>query len=34
MMSLDDEDERRELNILEPRPELSFCSLEQRMASF
>jgi len=34
MMNLDDEEERRELNILEPKPELSFCSLEERMGSF
>ncbi|KAK4449406.1 hypothetical protein QBC34DRAFT_380220 [Podospora aff. communis PSN243] len=34
MMNLDDEEERRELNILEPRPELAFCSLEERMGSF
>lgn len=33
LMSLEDEEERRELNILEPRPALYFCSLEERMGS-
>jgi len=34
MMNLDDEEERRELNILEPSPAVYFCSLEERMGSF
>jgi hypothetical protein len=34
MMNLEDEAERKELNILEPRPALYFCSLEERMGSF
>ncbi|KAK5651760.1 hypothetical protein OQA88_11722 [Cercophora sp. LCS_1] len=34
LMNLEDEEERRELNILEPRPALYFSSLEERMGSF
>ncbi|KAK3941856.1 hypothetical protein QBC46DRAFT_89763 [Diplogelasinospora grovesii] len=34
MMDLDEEEERKELNILEPRPAFYIASLEERMGSF